>query len=90
MKAKYKIGTLVELNGGTFTKVNAIIISENGVNYSGANVDNFGEGDVTQAYRPLTARAPRGSKKGLTARSKGNGRKNLANGLGTTETSVQA
>lgn len=79
MKARYKLGTVVQLGGGTFTQINGIIINEGGVSYQGNGVDNFGEGDVTQAYRPYVARGIRNTKKTFSGSKKT--KKGISNGV---------
>lgn len=87
MKAKFKLGTVVQLGGGTFTQINGIIINENGVSYQGGAVDNFGEGDVIQAYRPYVARGTRKASLKTSGRSSKKGTsKVLSNGVANTET----
>jgi hypothetical protein len=60
MRAKYKLGTVVEVKSSTgdigFYKINSITISGSGVAYNTESVFLFNEGDVITAYRRITRR----------------------------------
>jgi hypothetical protein len=70
MRAKYKIGTLVEVNtetGSRYLKVDAIIIDKDGVSYGfapgGPDDEDIREENVLAAYRPMVARVRKQAKK---------------------------
>jgi hypothetical protein len=94
MKAKYKLGTVVEVNlpettGTSFLKIEEINLSENGVNYSGligGDSVSFGENLIVGAYRPVTIRKVGGTKSVTRGNRKGNSKKSLANGAAIANT----